>query len=87
MYLSDCLQLVCVPQRIPSGTQREGKTLSEINCESDDDDHDEDGDDGLANEAFFSLVLSVDQMMFGPPLRKETEAHHEQVHTQTHTCL
>ncbi|XP_042245553.1 mitogen-activated protein kinase kinase kinase kinase 3-like isoform X2 [Thunnus maccoyii] len=40
-----------VPQRIPSGNTREGKTLSEIN---------------------------FDQMKFDPPLRKETEAHHEE---------
>ncbi|XP_076584844.1 mitogen-activated protein kinase kinase kinase kinase 3-like isoform X1 [Chaetodon auriga] len=44
-------EVVCVPQRIPSGNTREGKTLSEIN---------------------------FDQMKFDPPLRKETEAHHEE---------
>uniref|UniRef100_A0A671TGJ1 Mitogen-activated protein kinase kinase kinase kinase n=1 Tax=Sparus aurata TaxID=8175 RepID=A0A671TGJ1_SPAAU len=45
---------VSVPQRIPSGNTREGKTLSEINS---------------------------DQMKFDPSLRKETEAHHEEVHS------
>ncbi|XP_044047229.1 mitogen-activated protein kinase kinase kinase kinase 3-like isoform X2 [Siniperca chuatsi] len=44
-------EVVSVPQRIPSGNTREGKTLSEIN---------------------------FDQMKFDPPLRKETEAHHEE---------
>uniref|UniRef100_UPI0037E883DD mitogen-activated protein kinase kinase kinase kinase 3-like n=1 Tax=Semicossyphus pulcher TaxID=241346 RepID=UPI0037E883DD len=43
-------EVASVPQRIPSGNTREGKTLSEIN---------------------------FDQMKFDPPLRKETEAHHE----------
>ncbi|XP_073340474.1 mitogen-activated protein kinase kinase kinase kinase 3-like isoform X2 [Pagrus major] len=44
-------EVVSVPQRIPSGHTREGKTLSEI---------------------------TFDQMKFDPPLRKETEAHHEE---------
>ncbi|XP_054459792.1 mitogen-activated protein kinase kinase kinase kinase 3-like [Anoplopoma fimbria] len=44
-------EVVSVPQRIPSGNTREGKTLSEIN---------------------------FDQMKFDPPLRKETEAHHDE---------
>nr|XP_046234027.1 mitogen-activated protein kinase kinase kinase kinase 3-like [Scatophagus argus] len=44
-------EVVSVPQRIPSGNTREGKTLSEIN---------------------------FDQIKFDPPLRKETEAHHEE---------
>ncbi|XP_041819888.1 mitogen-activated protein kinase kinase kinase kinase 3-like isoform X2 [Chelmon rostratus] len=44
-------EVASVPQRIPSGNTREGKTLSEIN---------------------------FDQMKFDPPLRKETEAHHEE---------
>ncbi|XP_040891533.1 mitogen-activated protein kinase kinase kinase kinase 3-like [Toxotes jaculatrix] len=44
-------EVVSVPQRIPSGNSREGKTLSEI---------------------------TFDQMKFDPPLRKETEAHHEE---------
>ncbi|XP_026179670.1 mitogen-activated protein kinase kinase kinase kinase 3-like isoform X2 [Mastacembelus armatus] len=45
------IEVGSVPQRIPSGNTREGKTLSEIN---------------------------FDQMKFDPPLRKETEAHHEE---------
>ncbi|XP_041819905.1 mitogen-activated protein kinase kinase kinase kinase 3-like isoform X4 [Chelmon rostratus] len=48
---TDTEQVASVPQRIPSGNTREGKTLSEIN---------------------------FDQMKFDPPLRKETEAHHEE---------
>uniref|UniRef100_A0A3B4VGR5 Mitogen-activated protein kinase kinase kinase kinase n=1 Tax=Seriola dumerili TaxID=41447 RepID=A0A3B4VGR5_SERDU len=51
-------EVVSVPQRIPSGNTREGKTLSEIN---------------------------FDQMKFDPPLRKETEAHHEEAHSHTHS--
>uniref|UniRef100_A0A3Q1ILG7 Mitogen-activated protein kinase kinase kinase kinase n=1 Tax=Anabas testudineus TaxID=64144 RepID=A0A3Q1ILG7_ANATE len=45
-------EVISVPQRIPSGNMREGKTLSEI---------------------------TFDQMKFGPPLRKETEAYHEEL--------
>ncbi|XP_029283307.1 mitogen-activated protein kinase kinase kinase kinase 3-like [Cottoperca gobio] len=45
-------EVVSVPQRIPSGNTRGGKTLSE---------------------------LTFDQMTFDPPLRKETEAHHEEL--------
>lgn len=52
--------MLCVPQRIPSGNTREGKTLSKINCEftDDEDDDDEEEDHGNAIVTVTCVVFS-----------------------------
>lgn len=80
-----CQSPVSVPHRIRSTSRstREGKTLSEIKCESPHQVN-TNSQEGLV---FISLIftsvvflcLSVGQVEFDPPMRKETEPHHEPV--------